>query len=506
MPEPQPVRVRFAPSPTGIFHVGGARSALWNWLFARQHGGVFVLRVEDTDESRNERHWVDGIHSALRWLELGWDEEHLQSDHAGRHAEAAAALLAGGRAYFCECTADAIAARRPPGSPPGYDGFCRDRGLTSAPGRALRFRIPPGRTVIPDVVRGEVGFDNDKLGGDFVILKGNGSPIFYLANTVDDIDERITHVLRGEEHLSNTPKNQLLWEALAPPRQPPPTWAHLPVLVNQARQKLSKRRDMVALESFRDEGYVMEAMRNYLCLLGWAPKGDREILTLAEMLDEFRLEEVGSSPAFFDVKKLTSFNQHYLQALGVDQFVAAAGPFLARGRWAPGDLDVGVFARLAPLVQQRCRTLGDVPGLVEFAFCDEPDIDEASWVKAVAGSPMAPVILAAARHAYHDARWDAAALHETTLAVAERHGLALAKAQAPIRVAVTGRTVGLPLFESLEVIGRGPTLSRLDAALARLAAEARVPGDRAGALGTAGSPVPAAPPEGVDTAPGQPAG
>jgi glutamyl-tRNA synthetase len=325
------VRVRFAPSPTGMFHVGGARTALWNWLFARQHGGVFVLRIEDTDETRNEEQWVDNIHDALSWLDLGWDEEYRQSEQAAAHAAAAERLYASGNAYYCDCTTEAVQARKPPGAPPGYDGFCRDRGLGPGPGRALRFRIPPGRTVIDDVVRGRVEFDNDKLGGDFVIVKSNGGAIFYLANTVDDLDERVTHVMRAEEHLPNTPKNQLLWEALAPDGPPPPVWAHVPVLINEARKKLSKRRDKVALESYRAEGYLAEAMRNYLCLLGWSPGGDREFLTLDEMIEEFSLEHVGTSPAFFDVKKLNAFNEHYIREMTPVEFLGAARPFLDGG-------------------------------------------------------------------------------------------------------------------------------------------------------------------------------
>jgi len=451
-----------------MFHVGSARSALWNWLYARQHHGVFVLRIEDTDEARNEPQWVEGIRSAMRWLELDWDEEFLQSEHADRHRSRGIELHERGSAYYCECTADDVAARKAPGGPPGgYDGFCRDRGLGPAPGRALRFRVPPGRTVIEDIVRGRVEFDNDKLGGDFVILKGNGAPIFYLANTVDDLDERISHVLRGEEHLPNTPKNQLLWEALAD-GAPPPAWAHLPVLVNEARKKLSKRRDRVALESFRDDGFLMEAMRNYLCLLGWAPKGDREFLSIDELVAEFRLEDVNSSPAFFDVKKLTAFNEHYLRQMDAAGFAEAAAPFLARGPWAPAAFDPLVFVRLAPLVQQRARTLADVPTMVDFVFLDEPVIDNGSWEKAVAGNPLAGPVLRDARAAFETAEWTAEVLHATATAVGERHGLSLGKAQAPVRVAVTGRTVGPPLFESLEVLGRDRTLQRIDAAVARL--------------------------------------
>jgi glutamyl-tRNA synthetase len=459
---PEVARVRFAPSPTGMFHVGGARSALWNWLFARQRGGVFILRIEDTDELRNEPQWVDGIRSALRWLALDWDEEYLQSDNAPAHAAAAARLFGEGRAYACDCTPEDVKARKPEGAPPGYDGWCRDRHLELAPGRALRFRIPEGRTVIEDVVRGRVEFDNDKLGGDFVIVKGNGSPIFYLANTVDDIDERVSHVLRGEEHLSNTPKNQLLWDALAPVDRPLPVWAHLPNLVNAKRQKLSKRRDRVSLESFRDEGYLMEAMRNYLCLLGWAPKGDREFLTLEEMLAEFRLEEVGKSPAFFDVDKLRSFNEHYIRALGTEAFIEASEP------WLPAGYDREALRRLAPDVQQRVKTLAEVPAMVDFLFVAEPEMDDASWEKAVSGNDMARSVLTAARDVFSELRWEAPAIEEAVKALAERLDLKVPKAQAPIRVAVTGRTVGPPLWLSLEVLGRDSALARIDVALRRL--------------------------------------
>jgi len=451
------VRVRFAPSPTGMFHVGGARTALWNWLFARQHGGVMVLRIEDTDEARNEEQWVDGIHVALEWLGLDWDEEYRQSANADAHRAAADRLYAAGLAYYCDCTSDAIQARKPPGAPPGgYDGFCRDRGLTFEPGRALRFRVPVGRTIIDDVVRGRVEFDNEKLGGDFVIVKGNGRPIFYLANTVDDLDERISHVLRAEEHLPNTPKNQLLWQALAPDGPPPPVWAHLPVLVNEARKKLSKRRDKVALESFRDEGYLPEAMRNYLCLLGWSPGGDREFLTLEEMLAEFRLEDVGSSPAFFDVRKLQAFNEHYLRAMSPAAFAKVAIDHLT----AP-------FASMVPEIQTRVTTLSDVIGLVDFLILPEPPVDAAAWDRVMGGATAQP-ILADARTALAGVPWESKAIEACIREIAERHALKVGTAQAPIRVAVTGRTKGLPLFESLEALGRDRTLGRLDAALARL--------------------------------------
>jgi glutamyl-tRNA synthetase len=462
-----PVRVRFAPSPTGLFHVGSARSALFNWLFVRQRAGVFVLRIEDTDEARNRPEWTDGILSAMTWLGLDWDEgPYFQSERAPRHAEAGAKLLAGGHAYYCDCTAEARDARaRARGGAPGYDGYCRDRGLEAAPGRAVRFRVPEGRTVVHDVIRGEVQVDNATI-EDFVIQKGNGGAIFYLANTVDDLDMAITHVIRGEEHLPNTPKGLLLWAALGGGL--PPTYAHLPLLVNEQRKKLSKRRDKVALESYRDEGYLADAMRNYLCLLGWSPGDDRELLGVDEMIAEFRLEEVNNSPAFFDIKKLTAFNERYIQAMDLDTFVVACQPFLARAPWRPADFDGDVFARMALPVKERTKTLADVPGMVDFLFLPSAPIDPASWEKGVAKVAAAPDILDEALAAYAECPWDAQTLHDRLQEAGERHGLALGKAQAPIRVAVTGRTVGPPLFESLEVLGRERTLVRLAAARSRL--------------------------------------
>ena len=449
-----------------MFHVGSARSALWNWLFARQHDGVFVLRIEDTDEARNEPQWVDGIHSAMRWLELDWDEEYVQSANAAAHRGAADRLLSAGRAYYCDCTGEVAAARRPPGAPPAYDGFCRDRGLGPGPGRAIRFRLPEGRTEFDDLVRGHVAFDNENLGGDFVIVKANGGAVFYLANTVDDLDEGVTHVLRGEEHLSNTAKNQLLWEALSD--RPLPVWAHLPLLVNEQRKKLSKRRDQVSLESFRDDGYVMEALRNYLCLLGWAPKGDREFLTLDEMVAEFRIEDVGSSPAFFDIKKLTAFNEHYIRQMTAEAFIAACAPFLDRGPWPPEAFDPAVFARIAPDVQPRIKTLAQVPAMVDFLFLDAAPIDPAAWQKGVAGYPPAEALLTEGAAGFASCEWVEPAIKAVVESAAERQGLATGKAQAPIRVAVTGRTVGPPLWPAIELLGRDRVLARLEAALDRL--------------------------------------
>jgi glutamyl-tRNA synthetase len=453
-----------APSPTGFFHVGSVRTALYNWLLARQQGGTFVLRIEDTDAERNREEWVDGIFDALRWVGLDWDELYRQSERADLYAAAAAKLQADGRAYWCDCAREDVDARaKERGGPPGYDGFCRDRGLPAGEGRALRFRTPDdGSTVVHDGVRGDPSFDNATI-EDFVIVRSSGGAMFILANVVDDGDMRISHVIRGEDHLPNTPKYLLLWDALGYGEHP--VFAHLPLLVNEKRQKLSKRRDPVALEQYRDEGYLPEVVLNYLALLGWSPGDGRERFTLAEMVEEFRLEDVGSSPGFFDVAKLRAFNGDSIRALPVEQFVEQVLPFLEREPW--GDrLDVEVFRRMAPLVQERVAVLSEAPALVDFLFMAEPPEDEASWAKGMKG-PAADV-LDAARAAYAEADWRADVLKDVLQAAGEGLGLNLKKTQAPVRVAVTGRTVGPPLFEALEVLGRDQVLARLEAARARL--------------------------------------
>ncbi len=455
-------RFRIAPSPTGFFHVGGARTALFNWALARQLGGRFILRIEDTDEARDRPEWTQGIIDALAWLGIGADDPafegpYFQSANIGAHVAAAERLFAEGNAYYCDLTTEEIQARSKESGKPGYDGYSRDRGLGPGPGRVLRFRVPEGSTVVHDVVRGDVTFEHHAI-EDFVLLRGNGRPIFVLANVVDDIEMGVTHVVRGDEHLPNTPKQQLLWQALG---HEPPTWAHVPVLVNEARKKLSKRRDKVALEQYREEGYVAEAMVNYLMTLGWAPRGDTEIVPWKQIEDEFRLEDVTHSPAFFDLKKLAAFNGEYIRAMPVEEFVAACEP------WIPGHYDRDVFATMAPLLQTRVVTLAEAPPMVDFLFVDEPEIDEASWSKAVQHDWAAP-LLDQVIAAYETASWDADTLNAEWRQIADALGAKPRLAQGPVRVPVTGRISGPPLFESLEVLGRDETLRRLRAGRRRL--------------------------------------
>lgn len=454
-----------------MFHVGGARSALQNALFARHHGGVLVLRIEDTDAARNRPEWTEGILDALEWIGIRrgeYEGPYFQSAYAQAHTDAASTLYAAGQAYYCDCARETVQARSG-NQHTGYDGFCRDRDLGPGPGRALRFRTPDeGQTVVVDLVRGAPTFENANL-EDFVIARADGSAVFLLANVVDDVTMGITHVIRAEEHLPNTPKQQLLWQALG---HQPPVWAHVPVVVNAKRQKLSKRRDKVALEAYRDEGYLADAMRNYLMLLGWAPSGDREIVPWSVIEAEFRLSDVNPSPAFFDEQKLRSFNGDYIRALSPAGFVAACQPWLTGAGaipappWQPDAFDPKVFEAVAPLAQTRIALLAEIVSNVDFLFLDAPLIDEAAWAKAMKDG--AADLLAAAAAAFEAAPWDADSLKAALEAVGAARGLKLGKAQAPIRVAVTGRSIGLPLFESLEVLGRERTQTRLRAALDRL--------------------------------------
>ena len=468
-----PPRLRFAPSPTGYLHVGGARTALFNWLVARREGGQMLLRIEDTDVERNRPELTDNIVEMIEWLGLRWDGDPVhQSERLDLYTAAADKLLAGGRAYWCDCTPDQVQARaKERGGPPGYDGFCRDRGLERGPTTALRFRSPDdGSTTFDDLVRGTVTFDNAKL-EDFVVLRSNGTPTFLLANIVDDADMGITHVVRGEEHVNGTPKYLLIGDALGLGYRP--AFAHLPVLVNEQRKKLSKRRDAVSVADFRDRGYLPEAMVNYLATLGWGPPDGVEIRPLVEISELFRLSDVTQSPAFFDVRKLQHFNAEYIRALDVGAFVERARRFFAHG-----DATEAVLRPIASLVQERVRLLTEVEPMVDFLRLEsiEGEIDDASWQKGVVKpGERAAAMLDAAVAGLSSCDWEAGAIEAALHGAARSAGFVnsedqvqMSKAQASVRVAVTGRMVGPPLYESLVVLGRERTLERLRAARAKL--------------------------------------
>ena len=440
-----------APSPTGYLHVGNARTFLYNWYFARKRGGHILLRIEDTDAERHIEDAIEVIRDGLTWLGVDWDDEVRQSERRPRHVEAIQQLIDGGHTYYCECTRDEVGARaKERGGPPGYDGFCRERGLGPGPGRALRFRTPDeGEIVVPDVVRGNPSFDAKTI-EDFVVARADGSPLFLLANVVDDGDAQITHVVRGEDHLSNTPKQLLLWDALGFGERP--AYAHLPMMVNEKRQKLSKRRDPVVVSEYREQGYLPEAVANYLSLVGWGPSSGRERLTLEEMRDEFALEDVSSSPGFFDVQKLKAFNGDSIRALDVDAFVAQVLPFL------PSETDVAVVRQLAPELQTRVAVLSEAWPLIRFAF-EEPS-PEGTAFKAGAAD-----VLDGAVGVFETCEWRAEEIESALRGWGDAAGL---KVQAPVRLAISGETKGLPLGVMVEVLGRDRAVARLRAARALL--------------------------------------
>ncbi|MCZ7527054.1 MAG: glutamate--tRNA ligase [Acidimicrobiia bacterium] len=468
------VRVRFAPAPTGYLHVGGTRTALYNWLFARHHGGTFLLRIEDTDVARSHPEWAEGIQSALRWLGLDWDEEPvLQSTRFDRYREAADRLLAEGRAYECYCTEEEVRARNDAalaqGRTPGYDGRCRDlspgqRAALAAEGRprSVRFRTPDeGVSTFFDLVRGEVTVEWSTV-HDFVVLRATGAPVFFLANAVDDAEMGITHVIRGEDLLDSTHRVLALRSALGLGR---PDYAHLPLLVGADRAKLSKRHGAVAIEDFRDRGYLPEALFNYLALLGWSPEDGRELHSRDELVAAFDLDRVTHSAAFFDHQKLDWMNGEYLRALSLDDLVRRAS---ARARERFGErLDEDVLRGALRIGQERAVTLEALLDQTEFLFVDERDFEIApdSWERLAGTERVAEVLDAVAGH-LETCDWTAEAIDLRP--VLEPLGVKPRKALPAVYAAVEGRHAGLPLFDSIELLGRERALRRVRAARERL--------------------------------------
>ncbi|MFI1963644.1 glutamate--tRNA ligase [Streptomyces pathocidini] len=485
-----PVRVRFCPSPTGNPHVGLVRTALFNWAYARHNGGTLVFRIEDTDAARDSEESYEQLLDSLRWLGLDWDEgpeaggphaPYRQSQRMEIYADVARRLKERGFAYECYCTTQELDERREAaraaGKPSGYDGACRE--LTPERVEAyrrevrepiVRFRMPDEPITFTDLVRGELTFTPENV-PDFGIVRANGAPLYTLVNPVDDALMEITHVLRGEDLLSSTPRQIALYAALAEigvGNGTTPRFAHLPYVMGEGNKKLSKRDPQSSLNLYRERGFLPEGLLNYLSLLGWSLAADRDVFTMDEMVAAFDLEAVNANPARFDLKKAEAINADHLRRLDVKDFVAACEPWLKApyAPWAPEAFDAEAFEELAPLAQTRLTVLSDITANVDFLFLDEPVEEEASWQKAM--KPGADALLRTAREKLAVVDWSAEPLKEAVLAAGEEHGLKLGKAQAPVRVAVTGRTVGLPLFESLEVLGRDRTLARIDAALAKL--------------------------------------
>ena len=423
-------RVRFAPSPTGFLHVGSARTALFNWLYARSTGGTYILRVEDTDQERNRPELTQQLLQELEWLGLDWDEGPIfQSEKLERHREVVQTFLKDGHAYLCDNENREV------------------EGTVLAEGLAVRFRMPKGETIsFTDLVRGEVTFNTGDL-EDFVIWRSNGTPMFLLANAVDDADMGITHAIRGEDLLSGVPKVLLLLDAMGVKH---PTYAHLPLLVNEQRKKLSKRRDDVAVGDYREKGFLPEAMVNYLALLGWGPPDGVEIRSLSEIVKIFDIEDVNKAAAFFDIQKFEHINSSYLRDLSKEDFMQRVEPWIGNGApWPEENFDSEKFSTMADLIQEKLRTLSDAPRFVDFLFLEQPDVDEESWKKTMKDPQVADSLLGHVADSFEDCEWETDVLKDLVTKAGEKVDLKLGKAQAPLRVAVTGRTVGPPLFETM---------------------------------------------------------
>ena len=487
-----PVRVRFCPSPTGSPHVGMARTALFNWAFARHHGGTFVFRIEDTDAARDSQESYDTILEVMRWLGFDWDEgpevggdhgPYRQSERYGIYADVAERLLAAGRAYHCFCSQDELDERnekaRAEGRAPGYDGHCRSlsdaqREEYAAEGRrpVIRFRMPDHAITFDDLVRGEITFQPANV-PDYVLVRGNGHPLYTLVNPVDDAMMEITHVLRGEDLLSSTPRQIALYDALAEigvGNGQVPRFGHLPYVMGQGNKKLSKRDPESNLLGYRDRGFLPEGLLNYLALLGWAIAEDRDIFSMDEMVAAFSIDRVNPNPARFDLKKAEAINATHLRGLPVEELAERMLPFLQTAG-VLGET-VGEEQRLlllaaAPLVQERMVTLEESVDMLGFLFVEETDFvrDPTDAGKLLDTDEGRKVVRAA-----HDAlsaldAWETTAIDECLRrALIEELGLKPRNAFGAVRVAVTGRRISPPLFESLELLGRERSLSRLGGA------------------------------------------
>lgn len=490
------VRVRYAPSPTGSFHVGGARTALYNWLYARHMGGSFILRIEDTDRTRYRPDALADLLDGLRWLGLDWDEgpevggrfgPYIQSERLPLYQEYANQLVAKGAAYPCYCAPERLAAlreeQRKRGEAPGYDRACREltqrqiaeyqaRGVTPV----IRLRVPlEGQTTIHDLIRGDITVDNQSL-DDLVLLKSDGFPTYHLANVVDDHLMEISHVMRGDEWIPSTPRHVLLYGAFG---WDPPEFAHLPLILNPTGQgKLSKRKAkgpggedfLVMVHEFRDAGYLPEAMFNFLALLGWSYSEQEDLFTREQAIAAFAIERISKSPAVFSYDKLSWMNGVYIRQLSVEDLAERLAPVLAR---AGIRVDAAAAIKVAQLVQERITTLNDAPGLVDFAFAETLTYDPAALIQKNMTRDDTLRALAAARQTLEAVpAFTEQALEEALRALASELGLKAGQLFGAIRVAVTGRTVAPPLFGTLELTGRDRVLARLHRAHEMLAAEA----------------------------------
>jgi glutamyl-tRNA synthetase len=473
------VRVRFAPSPTGYPHLGNIRTALFNWVFARHTDGIFVLRIEDTDVARMVEGAADVILESLRWLGLDWDEGPcFQSQRLEHYREAADRLLKHGLAYRCYCSTQRLESMRQEQmkrkQPPGYDRYCRDLTPEACAEKeasgiipVVRFKSPlEGQTSFNDLLRGQIVFENSTL-DDFVLLKSDGYPTYHLANIVDDHLMEISHVLRADEWLSSTPRHVLLYQALG---WQPPQFAHLPMILGTDRSKLSKRHGATSVTEYQEQGYLPEAMFNFLALLGWSLDDKTELLTRDEIVKNFSLERISRTAAVFNKDKLDWMNGVYLRGLSLEEFTRRAMPFLEKGLpvEVKRPLDISYILRFAPLIQERARTLAEVPQLSDFFFVDELDYDAGLLLSKISKAEAIKSLQVSLARMDILKDWDSASLEAVFRPLAEELKLKTSVFFGLLRVAITGRTAAPPLFQTMEVLGKERCLKRLKIALAKL--------------------------------------
>lgn len=459
------IRTRFAPSPTGYLHVGGARTALFSYLHARRHGGTFILRIEDTDLERSTAESVDAILDGMTWLGLDYDEGPFkQSERMDRYREVMERLLAEGKAYHCYCSRERLeelrAGQMARKEKPRYDGHCRHRSGPPPEGISpvVRFANPvAGEVVVDDLVRGRVLFANAEL-DDLIIARSDGSPTYNFTVVVDDYDMRITHVIRGDDHLNNTPRQMNILRALG---AEPPVYAHVPMILGEDGKRLSKRHGAVSVMAYHDEGYLPEALLNYLVRLGWS-HGDREIFSLGEMIELFDAADVNNSAAVFDNAKLQWLNQHYIKESGADRL---AGQLTWQFGRLGIDPSVGpALTQVIELQRERAKTLKEMAEISAFFYSDFDDYEVAAARKHLVDDALAP--LARAREVLAELpAWEAAPIHAALAEVAEELGLKLGKVAQPLRVAVCGRAASPGIDVTLELLGRAASVERIDRAI-----------------------------------------
>ena len=475
-----PPRVRFAPSPTGYLHVGGARTALFNWLHARQTGGTFILRIEDTDAERSSAEMVQGILDGMRWLGLDWDEgpdvggphePYFQSQRLDRYRELAHALLAAGRAYRCFCTADEIKARRDQAEADTggwkYDRRCAALDAAAVQARvdagaphAIRFRVPEGITAFDDTVHGRIEFANGDI-EDLVILRSDGYPTYHLSVVADDVDMEVSHVVRGDDHISNTPKHVMLFEALG---RPVPAFAHVPLILGTDKKRLSKRHGATSVMEYARQGILPEALFNFLALLGWSPGNDREIFDKGDLIESFSLGGISGGNAVFNPEKLEWFNQQHIQRLPADDIARRIEPLLrARHLWrdAFGGAERPWLLSLIDLLKPRAKRLQDFADETPYLFNDQIAFDTAAVEKHF-GDDNARVLMRDLADRLSSAQpFDKAVLETELRAFAAERTVKVGAVIHPARVALTGRSISPGLFELMELLGRERTLERL---------------------------------------------